>query len=272
MSTATLAAAAGSTTAAPAQAQSRAWVEHIMGMPISVHVRGPQARTPEVASAVAAAMDDLREIEARFSTYRHDSEISRIQHGELTLEDASTQVRQVELLCRAALERTGGWFDAWNAVPGMPGVFDPTGLVKTFGVTWAARHLDAFAPTLGYAFGAGGDIQLRAAPDSEPWQVGIEDPRDQTRVLAHVPVSDGAVATSGSASRGAHIMDPHTGAAAEGLLSATVIGPSLLWADVLATAAVARGAGAAEWVGTLHGTSGMLVTTSGAVHRWSNPV
>lgn len=251
---------------------TRAWVEQIMGMPISVHVRGADARSPEVDAAVGEVMADLRRIDTTFSTYRRDSEITRIQHGELTLEDASPQVRQVEFLCRAALERTDGWFDAWNAVPGMPGVFDPTGLVKTFGVTWAARHLDAFAPALGYAFGAGGDIQLRAAPDGEPWLIGIEDPRDQSQVLAQVPVLDGAVATSGTAARGAHIVDPHTGTAPGGLLSATVIGPSLLWADVLATAAVARGAAALEWTGTLHGTSGMLVTTRGEVHRWSNPV
>ena len=259
-----------STVPAELVADGQVWVEQIMGMPISVHVRGPQARSDEVAVAVDAVMADLRRVEATFSTYRSDSEISRLQRGELTLEGASPQVRQVEMLCHAALERTDGWFDAWNAVPGAPGVFDPTGLVKTFAVTWAARHLDAFAPTLGYAFGAGGDIQLRPAPDGEPWMIGIEDPRDQSRALAQVPVSDGAVATSGTASRGAHILDPHTGEAASGLLAATVIGPSLLWADVLATTAVARGASAAGWVGTLHGTSGMLVTTSGEVHRWTN--
>ncbi len=250
----------------------RAWVEQIMSMPISVHVRGPLARSAEVAAAVAHAMADLRRVDAVFSPYRPDSEISRIQRGELTLQDASTQVRQVEALCHSALERTDGFFDAWNCIPGMPGVFDPTGLVKTWGVTWAARHLEAFGDALGYAFGAGGDLQLRPNPDGEPWLVGIEDPRDQSRVLAHVPVHDGAVATSGSASRGAHILDPHTGLAASGLLAATVIGPSLLWADVLATTAVARGTSAVDWVQTLHGTSGMLVSTSGEVHRWANPV
>ena len=53
------------------------------------------------------------------------------------------------------------------------------------------------------------------------------------------------------------------------MLSATVIGPSLLWADVWATAAVARGASAVEWVDTLTGTSGLLVLADGTVHRWS---
>lgn len=253
-------------------AQHRAWVEQIMGMPISVHVRGALARSADVAAAVESAMADLHEVEVIFSPYRVDSQISRIQRGELTLEDASSKVRQVEALCQTALERTDGWFDAWNSTPGMPGVFDPTGLVKTWAVSWAARHLDAFAPGLGYAFGAGGDLQLRPAPDGEPWTIGIEDPRDQSQVLARIPISDGAVATSGSASRGAHILDPRTGLAAAGVLAATVVGPSLLWADVLATTAVARGTSAVEWVNTLHGTSGMLVMESGEVHRWANQV
>jgi thiamine biosynthesis lipoprotein len=263
---------AGGLPGAPDDGSRRAWVEQIMGMPISVHVRGPLARSVGVAAAVGSVMADLREVDAVFSTHRDDSQISRIQRGELTLEDADVKVRQVEMLCRSALERTDGWFDAWGSVPGRPGVFDPTGLVKTWGVSWAARHLDAFAPGLGYAFGAGGDIQLRPAPDGEPWTIGIEDPRDRSQVLARIPVTDGAIATSGSAARGAHILDPSTGLAAQGVLSASVIGPSLLWADVLATTAVARGTSAVDWVHTLHGTSGMLVMASGEVHRWANAV
>ena len=106
--------------------------------------------------------------------------------------------------------------------------------------------------------------------DQTPWQIGIEDPRDTSRVLATVPVADGGVATSGVAARGQHILDPRTGEPATEILSATVIGPSLVWADVFATAAVARGASAVEWVRGLHGTSGLIMLTDGTVHRWSN--
>ncbi len=75
-----------------------------------------------------------------------------------------------------ALERTDGWFDAWRSRA--DGLFDPTGLTKTWGVTQAARHLDLL-PGLGYAVGAGGDILLRPTSDGEPWSIGIEDPRDR---------------------------------------------------------------------------------------------
>jgi FAD:protein FMN transferase len=247
----------------------RAWVEQIMGMPISVHVRGERALDDVVGAAVADLFDELREVEARFSPFREDSELCRLQRGEVELEHASDDMREVERLCRTALERTDGWFDAWHSRP--DGLFDPTGLTKTWGVGRAARHLDSL-PGLGYAIGAGGDILLRPTSDGEPWLIGIEDPRDRSCVLATVPVSDGAVATSGTAARGAHIRDPRTGAAMTEVLAASVVGPSLMWADVFATAAIARGAKAVDWVSTLHGTSGLLVLADGSVHRWANPV
>ncbi|MDO8106410.1 FAD:protein FMN transferase [Isoptericola sp. b441] len=247
----------------------RAWVEQIMGMPISVHVRGPRARDEVVAAAVADLFDELRAVDARFSPYREDSELRHLQRGEVDLADASDEMREVERLCRTAWARTDGWFDAWHSRP--DGLFDPTGLTKTWGVARAARHLDRL-PGLGYAIGAGGDVLLTPPPDGEPWLIGIEDPRDRSRVLATVPVSEGAVATSGTAARGAHILDPRTGAPTTQLLAASVVGPSLLWADVFATAAIARGASAVDWVSTLHGTSGLLVLADGSVHRWANAV
>lgn len=249
---------------------SRAFVEHVMGMPIGVHVRGRDARGERVADAVAAFMADLRTAEARFSPYLPDSEVSRLQRGELALADAHPQLREVERLCRTALERTDGWFDAWHSRD--DGRFDPTGLTKTWAVAWAVARTLERVPDIGYAVNAGGDVLLRGAPDGEPWMVGIQDPADTSAVIARIPVTDGAVATSGTAARGAHVLDPHTGEHVTGIVSATVVGPSLLWADVFATALVAMGERAVAWSATLPGTSGMLVLEGGDTHRWANPV
>ncbi|MFI2753680.1 FAD:protein FMN transferase [Cellulomonas sp. P22] len=252
--------------AADAGTGRRAWVEQVMGMPVSVHVRGPGARGPDVAQAVAALFAGLRAADATFSTYREDSQIRRLQRGELDLDLCAGEVREVHDLCVGARVATDGYFDAWSSPQG----FDPTGLVKTWALERAARTLAAL-PDVGAAVGAGGDVLVLPDADPTPWHIGIEDPRDRSRTLASVPVHDGGVATSGIAARGAHIRDPRTGEAVTSVLSATVSGPSLLWADVWATAAVARGTAAVDWVHDLPGTSGLLVLADGRVHRWANP-
>ena len=247
----------------------RAWVEQLMGMPVSIHVRGPRAHDVDVARTVAAAFASLHAVDAMFSTYRDDSEISRLQRHEITLAASSPEIREVHTLCRTALERSAGYFDAWGWRGA--GVFDPTGLVKGWAIGRAGLLLAALNDC-DFAIDAGGDVLVRCAdPDAAPWRIGIEDPRDRTQVLATVELHDGAVATSGTAARGTHIVDPFTKTPVESILSATVIGPSIVWADVWATTAVARGVGAVEWTESLHGTSGMLVLADGTVHRWALP-
>ena len=272
--TAGVAAAAGLVDAAhaidtpDASGERRAWVEQIMGMPISVHVRGAGARGLAADVAARRLFDDLRESDRIFSTYREDSEINRLQRGELSLADCNPSVREVHRLCEVARLRTDGYVDAW-AVPGRPGLFDPTVLVKTWAVARAARYFDEL-DALALAVGAGGDILLRPGDEPDPWMIGIQDPNDRAATIATVPVREGGIATSGLSARGAHIFDPHTGLAATDVTSATVIGPSLMWADVWATAAIARGTSAIEWVETLHGTSGLLVLADGSTHSWQN--
>lgn len=250
--------------------EHRAWVEHLMGMPVSVHARGEDARSPEVDEAVHEVFAELRRLEAVFSTYRPDSEVSRLRRGSLLLEESSDVVREVHRLCVTARERTGGAFDAWRAVPGEPGLFDPTGLVKGWAVARASGVLEGLGPSM--AVDAGGDVLVVPGDAPYTWTVGIEDPGDRRRILARIRLTDGAVATSGTAARGLHITDPRTGGAATGMASATVVGPSLLWADVFATAAVALGAEAPAFVAGLHGTSGLLVLPDGARHTWANAV
>ena len=86
------------------------------------------------------------------------------------------------------------------------------------------------------------------SPAAAPWRIGIEDPHDPSRLVAVVPVHTGAVATSGAAHRGAHIVDARTGRAPRGVASVTVVGASLTAVDIDATAAFALGADAARWL------------------------
>ena len=104
-------------------------------------------------------------------------------------------------------------------------------------------------PDTDFCLSAGGDMVCRTVrPDADPWRIGIEDPRDLRRVLATVPVRNGAVATSGTAQRGSHILDPRTGRPPADLLQATVLGPDLTWTDIEATAAFVLGREARPWL------------------------
>jgi thiamine biosynthesis lipoprotein len=207
-------------------------VEHVMGMPVVADVRDDDA-DPALLDDVFAW---LRQVDETFSTYKPESEVSRLARGELHLADASEDVREVLARCEELRLETGGWFDASAG-----GSLDPSGLVKGWSVDRAAAILDA-AGIRNYALNAGGDMRLRgrAAP-AWCWRVGIQHPQLPDAVARVVETNDLAVATSGEYARGHHVLDPHTGRAPAGILSVTVTGPDLATADGYATAAFAMG-------------------------------
>lgn len=243
----------------------RSWVEIVMGLPVSVTVRGARARGDRADRAVQALFADLRRADSVFSTYRAASEISLLRRRLLARELASPQVREVLDLCARARALTGGFFEAELPQPGGGRLLDPSGLVKGWAVERAARGLDGLAAVdgLDWLVNAGGDV-LGRARHGPAWQIAVEDPRDRTRLLGVLPLRHGAVATSGTAARGHHLLDPRTGRpAADHLLSATVVGPSLTWADVLATAAFVEGPPALSRVAELDGYEALLVLPDG---------
>ena len=182
-------------------------VESIMGTAVSVDVHEPFV-APEVLDDVFAQLDD---IDARFSTYKPDSEISRLARGELAEGDCSLDVRHVLTACDHLAEVTNGAFDARRHRA--DGALDPSGFVKGWALEEAGWLIDS-AGGRNYWINAGGDIVARgeSAPGS-PWRVGIRHPDHADRVAAVLAVSDRAVATSGSYERGDHITDPRSGAA-----------------------------------------------------------
>jgi thiamine biosynthesis lipoprotein len=102
-----------------------------------------------------------------------------------------------------------------------------------------------------------------------PWRVGVEDPRDPSRVLAVVPVRNGGVATSGSTHRGHHIVDARSGTPSTGVASVTVVAPDLVAADLDATAAFAMGHDALRWLRTRAGRCGVVVWTDGTAELFT---
>ena len=212
-----------------------------MGMPISIHIRGDDVDSPIVARAVDKAFDVLRETDRLFSTYQHDSEVNRIRRGELSPQRADPLVREVLTLCQEASELTHGSFT--DVLPDDAGVlgFDPTGLVKGWAAERAARLLGDL-PGVSYCLNAGGDVVVGGVGSESDveretvWRIGVEDPRERSRIAEVVELRHGGVATSGAAARGAHLYDPATGTFPERAGSVTVVGPDLMWADIWATA------------------------------------
>jgi thiamine biosynthesis lipoprotein len=242
-------------------------VEEIMGMPISIHILNDSGTLGATAErAIEACFADLRDIDRVFSTYSVDSDISRIAREELALIDADPRVIEVEAACRAAAIETGGLFSAtWR------GSFDPTGYVKGWSVENAARrHLvPLLADETAVGINAGGDMQLFTAPGADwRWNVGIADPRRPGQIIATLEVQNGAVATSGSAERGDHIIDPRTGEPARGVVSASVVDDSLTRADLWATAAVVAGFDDRSWVARSGTRTGIVIADDGRVTRW----
>jgi thiamine biosynthesis lipoprotein len=219
-------------------------VEHVMGMPVVVDARD-EGLDP---SAVDRMFDWLRFVDATFSTYKEDSEISRINRGELAVADAHDDVREVLARCDELRVETRGYFDVRAERAER---IDPSGLVKGWSVDRAAAILDA-AGARNYAVNAGGDMVLRggALPD-ELWRVGIQHPTLRDRVARVVEANDLAVATSGAYARGDHVVDPHTRRPPAGVLSVTITGPVLATADAYATAAFAMGLDAPNWTARL---------------------
>lgn len=231
-------------------------VEHVMGTVVSLDVRDPR----DPGTALARVVDWLHEVDATFSTYREDSAIRRLDRAELTLAEAGADVGEVLERCVALRRRTHGFFDVRAR-----GVLDPSALVKGWAVDRAAALLEADG-FHDFCLNAGGDVLTRGRPaGGERWRIGIQHPRDRTALAAVVTADDLGVATSGLYERGAHLVDPHTGAAPGGVLSVTVTGPDLGTADAYATAAFAMGADGPAWTLGLTGYEAMTILVDGTV-------
>jgi thiamine biosynthesis lipoprotein len=101
---------------------------------------------------------------------------------------------------------------------------------------------------------AAGDLTLRGGFLTkegviQPWKIGVVNPDNRDEVLRVFEIHDGAIATSGTYERGAHILDPNSGTIAIGAKSATVIGPDGGLSDALATALMVTGDDGAQFFG-----------------------
>jgi thiamine biosynthesis lipoprotein len=232
-----------------------------MGTAVSLEIADdlPYARLAVLADDVFAW---LRLVDERFSTYRADSEVCRLDRADVRLDDCSADLRAVLDRCAGLWRETRGYFDVYAT-----GRLDPSGYVKGWSAQVASDRLVA-AGAVNHCVNAGGDVRVRGrTTQGEPWRVGVRHPWDPGSVCWVLAGTDLAVATSGTYERGYHVVDPFTGGPAADLRSVTVVGADLGDADAYATAAMAMGLDALPWLAGLDGYESAVVAADGRTFR-----
>ena len=150
-----------------------------------------------------------------------------------------------------------------------------------FGKEYAADRAATLLMNEGAQYGLvnlGGDIRvIGPLSDGSPWSMGIRHPRAARRddaVIASIPISGGALATSGDyerffvegSERFCHILNPKTGWPAQHWQSISVIAPVCVAAGAMSTTAMLKGPDAIAFLQG-QGVSYLAVDAAGVVTR-----
>lgn len=239
----------------------------IMGMPVTLEIVDPTADE----TIFPAVFDYFTYIDKTFSTYKPESEMMRINRGELPENEWSDDMRIIFMLAEETKQRTNGYFDIKKPGSGADGrdFYDPSGIVKGWAIWQAAKIVEDRGFT-NYYVDAGSDIQVSGVNgEGTPWRIGVKNPFKQDEIVKVVVAAGNAqthglgIATSGTYIRGAHIYNPKTGAMANEIASLTVIGLNIYEADRFATAAFVMGERAIHFIESLPGFEGYMIDKNG---------
>jgi thiamine biosynthesis lipoprotein len=242
----------------------------------------------EAQSIARLAIGVVSRIEQKYSRYRLDSIVSRInaaagQKG-VECDDETVSLFQYADTLYA---NSGGLFDitagvlrkAWNfsravvpekealapllgligwksverqgnvvRLPAAGMELDFGGIGKEYAADRAANLLYRKGVRHGYVNLAGDIRVVGPRPDGSPWMIGIQDPRHKGRTIASIPLSAGALATSGDyeryfdadGNRYCHILHPRTGYPVTWWRSVTVVAPLAITAGSCSTIAMLK--------------------------------
>ena len=133
--------------------------------------------TVEIADAKAGKEDLVRVfsyfnyVDEKFSTYKKNSEVNRINQGKIKVGNYSQDMKEVLALAERTREETNGYFDM-----NRNGKMDPSGLVKGWAIKNTAQILEK-AGFKNFYVEAGGDIQVKGKnKHNKPWRIGIQNP------------------------------------------------------------------------------------------------
>jgi thiamine biosynthesis lipoprotein len=228
----------------------------LMGMPITVEVVDGNVREEDIGKIFKY----FAYIDEKFSTYKSESEISKINRGEISAKDFSQDMKTILALSEETKKQTGGYFDI-----SLNGKLDPSGLVKGWAILNASDLLKK-SGFKNYYVEAGGDVQVSGKnKDGKLWQVGIKNPFKQNEIVKVAYFGhDEGIATSGTYIRGQHIYNPKSsGQTITDIVSLSVIGPNVYEADRFATAAFAIGKAGINFIESLVGLEGYIIDKDG---------
>ncbi len=222
-----------------------------MGMPITIEIIGDVN-----IEDFKEVFYYFRDIDQKFSTYKKNSEISKINNGKKTYK-LSPDMKKVFKLSEKTKRETNGFFDIEKN-----GKIDPSGIVKG----WAIQNAGRLLKKKGYKnfyIEAGGDIQVSGKNSrGKPWKIGIKNPFNTSEIVKVLNIKNQGVATSGTYERGNHIYAPYD-EVADDIVSFTVIGPNIYEADRFATAAFAMGKKGISFIENLKGFEGYMIDKNG---------
>lgn len=223
----------------------------IMGMPVIINIVDATVKEEDFSSVFSY----FHAIDQRFSTYKEDSEVTKINRGEITKENYSSAMKKIVRLSEETKRQTNGYFDIISN-----GKLDPSGLVKGFAIAQAANMLKKKEYANFYVEIAG-DIQVYGKNEKgEKWRVGIRNPYNKEEIVKVLQLENNGIATSGTYIRGNHIYNPIDKKSADAIVSMTVIGSNIYDADRFATAAFAMGEKGIQFIDSLAGFEGYMIT------------
>jgi len=255
----------------------------------------------EARAMAAAAIAEVRRVEAKYSRYQPQSVVSRINaaagSAPVAIDEETAKLLDYAEACyrqsRGRFDPTSGVLRrAWRFEPGAAAPsaneLDPLlakigwhrvertartirlpiagmeidfgGFGKEYAVDRAALALREAGAQSAIVNLAGDLAAIGPQPGGSPWRIGVRHPRRDDAAIATIPVSSGAIATSGDYERfvevdgvrHCHVLDPRTGRSARGFQSVTVHAPSCLVAGSASTIAMLMGRDAGlEWLESL---------------------
>ena len=231
-------------------------------MPVSIEIADKNAKTEHFD----AVFDYLIHIDKKFSTYKLESEISKINRGEILPDEFSDEMKEVFKLSEETKNLTDGYFDIQRPDK----TYDPSGLVKGLAIKNAALILKSFGFENFYVDIAG-DIQTSGLNNNTDWSIGIRNPFKRDEIVKVIYPKGKGVATSGVYIRGNHIYNPHSSSPVDSnVVSLTVIGPDIYEADRIATAAFAMGEDGIKFIENLDGFEGYSIDKNGIATMTTN--